>query len=115
MKHPSGSATGKVRREFRESNFDGADLRSEPAPYCLHQQEHSDACQSEVKVPKKNLSAKAMIDRSAKEHAEYRERQGEQIIVGYGGSPESRQPITTHANDAGRQEISLQRRPEMLR
>jgi hypothetical protein len=45
------------------------DVRSESARYCLHQQERADTCQSDVKVLKKNLSAKAVIDHSTKEHA----------------------------------------------
>ena len=45
------------------------DVRSESAPYCLHQQERADTCQSDIKVLKKNLSAKAVIDHSTKEHA----------------------------------------------
>ena len=45
------------------------DVRSESARYCLHQQERADTCQSDVKVLKKNLSAKPVIDYSTKEHA----------------------------------------------
>jgi hypothetical protein len=54
---------------LREGNFESGDVRSESARYCLNQQERSDACQCEVEVLKKDLSAKAMIDHSAKEHA----------------------------------------------
>jgi hypothetical protein len=45
------------------------DVPSDSAHYCLPQQEHSDARQSDVKVVEKRLSLKAMIDYSAEEHA----------------------------------------------
>ena len=51
------------------SSFIRGDVRSESTRHDLHQQERSDACQSDVKVLSKNLSAKAVIDHSAKEHA----------------------------------------------
>jgi hypothetical protein len=56
-----------------------------------------------------------MIDQSAEKHGQKRAGQGQQIVVGDGGSPESSQPIAGHTNDARGEKISLQGGPEMLR
>lgn len=80
---------------------------------CLNQQDSPDGSKREVNVLQKSFAVQAMIDDSAEEYAQQRDRQGDQVVMADGGNPKSREPVASHANDASGQEVSLEGRAEV--
>src|SRR5207302_3074623 len=80
--------------------------RSEGACDCLGQQQCGDSRQADVKVLEESFSLQPVIEHSPQIHPEKSDWQRVEVVSGNRRGPQSSQPVTAHANDAGGQKIA---------
>src|SRR5579864_2439934 len=60
--------------------------------HCLHDQQEADCGQGYVDVFQEGIALEAVVEGSAQENGDQGQWERDQVVVGYGGNPESGEP-----------------------